>query len=66
MQNVLPGAKGMPQDRHFPVAVAGACAGIGAGAGLYWRVGGAVGAYWVCDWRTGAARIVGCVFIAGM
>jgi len=67
VQNVLPGARGTPQERHFPVAPAAAGVGAGMGVeGVYWRVGCIVGAYWVCDWSVGAVLIVGCVFIAGM
>src|SRR3989442_12849391 len=67
VQNVLPGARGTPQERHFPAAMATADVGAGMGvAGGYWRVGCAVGAYWVCDWSGGAVLIVGCVFIAGL
>src|SRR5712691_9255975 len=36
VQNEVPGASGTPQDRHFPVAIAGAGAGAGADvAGVY-------------------------------
>jgi hypothetical protein len=46
VQNVLPGARGTPHERHFPVATATTGVGAGAGAaGVYWRDGCAIGAY---------------------
>jgi len=46
VQNVFPGARGTPQERHFPVAFATTGIGVDAGAaGVYWRDGCTVGAY---------------------